>query len=89
MSEDIKCQQGVSRDDLCRACEVERLAALTDEEREAAVAEAAEQALDTAHDIVVAAVEGDMPGLEALMSGFFEKLRIILNGGPLPWTDSA
>ena len=87
VSEDTNCPHGVSLDDPCRACEVERLAAWTDEQREAAVAEAAEQALEIAHDIVVAAVDGDVPGMEALLKCLNIRLHTILNKGPLPWTD--
>lgn len=89
MSEDSNCPHGASWDDPCRACEVERLAALTDEEREAIVAEAQEQVYETAHDLVVAATDGDALGVEALLKCLNICLQTILNKGPLPWTDSA
>jgi hypothetical protein len=68
---------------------VARLAAWTDEQREAAVAEAQEQVYETAHDLVVAATDGDALGVEALLKGLNIRLQTILNRGPLPWTDIA
>lgn len=89
MSEDLNCSHGVSWDDPCRACEEERLAALTDADRAVAVAEAQEQAQETAHDIVVAATGGDAAGVQALSRCFDRQIRTILNKGLLPWTDTS
>jgi len=89
VTEYSNCPHGKSENEACRACEEERLAAWTDEQREAAVAEAQEQVYETAHDLVVAATDGDAPGVEVLFDGLKWQLRTILNRGPLPWTDSA
>lgn len=59
------------------------------EEREAAVERAQEQVYETAHDLVMAATDGDAPGVEALLKGLNIRLQTILNKGPLPWTDTA